>query len=114
MDLNRSPLSIFHHDHRLPHMRILIVGNGGREHALLWKLRRDAPTASFFATQANGGMASDCESVDIQATDVESLSKWATSNRIDLSVVGPEVPLSLGIVDPVSYTHLTLPTICSV
>ena len=80
-------------------MRILIVGNGGREHALLWKLRRDAPTASFFATQANGGMASDCESVDIQVTDVEGLSKWATSNRIDLSVVGPEVPLSLGIVD---------------
>ena len=42
-------------------MRILIVGNGGREHALLWKLRRDAPDAEFFATQPNGGMAPICE-----------------------------------------------------
>ena len=56
-------------------MRILIVGNGGREHALLWKLRRDAPAASFFATHPNGGMASDCESVEIEATDVEGLVK---------------------------------------
>ena len=80
-------------------MRILIVGNGGREHALLWKLRRDAPTASFFATQPNGGMASDCEGVQIEAADVEGLSGWATSNQIDLTIVGPEAPLAAGIVD---------------
>ena len=123
-------------------MRILIVGNGGREHALLWKLRRDAPAASFFATHPNGGMVSDCEGVQIEATDTEGLSRWATSNRIDLTIVGPEAPLAAGIVDhfkkaglpifgphasaariesskayskePVSYTHLTLPTIYSV
>ena len=80
-------------------MRILIVGNGGREHALLWKLRRDAPAASFFATQPNGGMVSDCEHLEIEATDVDNLSSWARSNQIDLTIVGPEAPLAAGIVD---------------
>jgi len=80
-------------------MRILIVGNGGREHALLWKLRRDAPDAHFFATQPNGGMAPLCEAVEIAPTDVEALSGWAAAHRIDLTVVGPEAPLAAGIVD---------------
>jgi phosphoribosylamine--glycine ligase len=80
-------------------MRILIVGNGGREHALLWKLRRDAPTAQFFATQPNGGMAPLCTAVPIAPTDVVALSGWAASQRIDLTVVGPEAPLAAGIVD---------------
>ena len=80
-------------------MRILIVGNGGREHALLWKLRRDAPAASFFATQPNGGMVSDCEHLEIEAADVDNLSSWAKSNQIDLTIVGPEAPLAAGIVD---------------
>ncbi len=80
-------------------MRILIVGNGGREHALLWKLRRDAPSAEFFATRPNGGMAPLCEAVEIAPTDVEALSGWAAAHRIDLTVVGPEAPLAAGIVD---------------
>jgi len=80
-------------------MRILIVGNGGREHALLWKLRRDAPSAAFFATRPNGGMASLCEAVEIAPGDVEALSGWAAAHRIDLTVVGPEGPLASGIVD---------------
>jgi phosphoribosylamine--glycine ligase len=80
-------------------MRILIVGNGGREHALLWKLRRDAPDAEFFATQPNGGMAPLCEAVEISPTDIEALSGWAAAHRIDLTVVGPEAPLAAGIVD---------------
>jgi phosphoribosylamine--glycine ligase len=80
-------------------MRILIVGNGGREHALLWKLRRDAPSAAFFATRPNGGMAPLCEAVPIAPTDIEALSGWAASQRIDLTVVGPEAPLAAGIVD---------------
>ncbi len=80
-------------------MRILIVGNGGREHALLWKLRRDAPGALFFATRPNGGMAPHCGSVPIEPTDIEALSGWAASQRIDLTVVGPEAPLAAGIVD---------------
>jgi phosphoribosylamine--glycine ligase len=80
-------------------MRILIVGNGGREHALLWKLRRDAPTAQFFATQPNGGMAPLCAAVPIAPTDVVALAGWAASQRIDLTIVGPETPLANGIVD---------------
>ena len=80
-------------------MRILIVGNGGREHALLWKLRRDAPSAEFYATTPNGGMAPGCEAVEIAPGDVEALSGWAAAHRIDLTVVGPEGPLAAGIVD---------------
>ncbi len=80
-------------------MRILIAGNGGREHALLWKLRRDAPSASFYATRPNGGMASECIGVDIAPTDVVALAGWAAANRIDLAVVGPETPLAAGLAD---------------
>lgn len=88
-------------------MRILIVGNGGREHALLWKLKLDAPEAEFFATQPNGGMAPLCQGVDIPATDKEALADWATKNKIDLTVVGPEGPLAEGIVD--RFQELDLP-----
>ncbi len=80
-------------------MRILIVGNGGREHALLWKLRRDAPSAEFFATMPNGGMAPLCSPVPLAPTDIEALSGWAAANRVDLTVIGPEAPLAAGIVD---------------
>jgi len=80
-------------------MRILIVGNGGREHALLWKLRRDVPDAEFFATRPNGGMAPLCTALDLAPGDVEALAKWADAKRIDLTVVGPEAPLAEGIVD---------------
>ncbi|MXY32143.1 MAG: phosphoribosylamine--glycine ligase [Gammaproteobacteria bacterium] len=80
-------------------MRILIVGNGGREHALLWKLRRDAPAAGFFATRPNAGMAGMARAVDISPTDVEALTSWAESHRMDLVVIGPEVPLALGLAD---------------
>jgi phosphoribosylamine--glycine ligase len=75
------------------------VGNGGREHALLWKLRRDAPTAEFFVTRPNGGMAPLCQPVELAPTDVEALSGWAGAHRADLTVIGPEVPLAAGIVD---------------
>lgn len=80
-------------------MRILIVGNGAREHALLWKLAQDAPTAELYATRPNGGMASLCTPVELDPGDVEALSGWAAAHRIDLTVVGPEGPLAAGIVD---------------
>jgi phosphoribosylamine---glycine ligase len=80
-------------------MRILIVGNGGREHTLLWKLKRDAPTATFFATRPNPGMAPLAEAVDLAPTDMEGLATWAEGNGITLTVVGPEVPLARGIGD---------------
>ena len=76
-----------------------MVGNGGREHALLWKLMQDAPDAEFFATRPNGGMAELAEAVEIAPGDIEALSGWAASRSIDLTVVGPEAPLAAGIVD---------------
>ena len=80
-------------------MRILIVGSGGREHALLWKLRRDAPEATFHVTRPNGGMADECAPVDIDPGAAEQLSAWARKRRIDLAVIGPEGPLATGLAD---------------
>ena len=80
-------------------MRILIVGNGGREHTLAWKLLRDAPEATLFVTQPNGGMTSRVEPVAIAPGDVEALAGWAAAQSIDLVVVGPEAPLATGLVD---------------
>ncbi|MDH5590512.1 MAG: phosphoribosylamine--glycine ligase, partial [Gemmatimonadota bacterium] len=80
-------------------MRILLVGNGGREHALLWKLGRDDPSAAFFATRPNGGMAPLVSPVDLSPDDVDGLVEWAAEHAIDLAVVGPEAPLAEGIVD---------------
>lgn len=80
-------------------MRILLVGNGGREHTLLWKLKQDAPGAEFFATQPNGGMAELAQGVGIPPGETEALAGWAAANSIDLTVVGPEAPLAAGIAD---------------
>ena len=80
-------------------MKILIVGNGGREHALLWKLRQDAPDAEFFMTRGNGGTAAQATSLPLGTDDVPALAAWAEANGVDLTVVGPEMPLADGIVD---------------
>ncbi|HEU0014998.1 MAG TPA: phosphoribosylamine--glycine ligase [Longimicrobium sp.] len=80
-------------------MKILIVGNGGREHALLWKLARDAPDAELFVTRANGGMEGLAESVPLDPGEIQALAGWAELNRVDLTVVGPEAPLAEGIAD---------------
>ncbi len=80
-------------------MKILIVGNGGREHALLWKLRRDAPDAQFYITRGNGGTADLASTLPLAPTDAPALASWAEANGIDLTVVGPEAPLADGIAD---------------
>jgi phosphoribosylamine---glycine ligase len=80
-------------------LKILIVGNGGREHALLWKLNRDAPGASFFITRGNAGTERLARSIPLGGGDIEALAEWAEAERIDLTVVGPEVPLAQGIVE---------------
>lgn len=80
-------------------MRILIVGNGGREHTLAWKLQRDAPEANLFVTHPNGGMASSVEPVAIAPGDVVALAGWASAQNVDLVIVGPEAPLAAGLVD---------------
>ena len=80
-------------------MRILVVGSGGREHALLWRLRRDEPRAELYATQPNGGMGELARPVPLGPGEVEALAGWTASQRIDLAVVGPEAPLAAGIAD---------------
>ena len=80
-------------------MKILIVGSGGREHTLAWKLLRDTPEARVFVTQPNGGMTSRIEPVAIGPGDVVALAGWASAQSIDLVVVGPEAPLAAGLVD---------------
>jgi phosphoribosylamine---glycine ligase len=80
-------------------VRILIVGNGGREHALLWKLAGDAPDAEFYITRGNGGTEGLATSLPLGAEEIQALAGWAEKEAVDLTVVGPEVPLSQGIVD---------------
>jgi phosphoribosylamine---glycine ligase len=89
-------------------MKILIVGNGGREHALLWKLRQDAPDARFWATRPNPGMIHLAQAVDLAPDDVGGLAAWADGQEITLTVVGPEVPLALGIAEAFKARGLPL------
>ncbi len=82
-------------------MRILIVGSGGREHALAWKVAQSPRATRVFAAPGNPGTAQEpkTENIAIEATDIAALVSFARGNRIDLTIVGPEAPLSLGIVD---------------
>ncbi len=80
-------------------MNLLIVGSGGREHAFVDILRRDAPEAKLFAAPGNPGMIGAAELVPIPADDIDGLLSFAQEERIDLTVVGPEAPLANGIVN---------------
>ena len=80
-------------------MKLLFVGGGGREHALTWALKREAPEALLFAAPGNPGMAELATCVRIGAQDVEGLLALAEHEQVDLTVVGPEGPLAAGIVD---------------
>jgi phosphoribosylamine--glycine ligase len=80
-------------------MKILIVGGGGREHALAWKLRRDDPSAEIVAAPGNPGIAQIARCVPIGVGKLEELAAFAENERVDLTVVGPEGPLESGIVN---------------
>ncbi|MCG5536441.1 phosphoribosylamine--glycine ligase [Ectothiorhodospira mobilis] len=82
-------------------MKILIIGNGGREHALAWKAARSPRVEQVFVAPGNAGTATEpgCENVAIPATDVEALAAFAQERGVDLTVVGPEAPLVAGVVD---------------
>lgn len=80
-------------------MKVLIVGGGGREHALAWKFRRDDPTVELIAAPGNPGIAALARCVPIAADNVMQLAALAEEERIDLTVVGPERPLEAGIVN---------------
>jgi len=80
-------------------MRVLIVGGGGREHALAWKLRRDDPNAELIAAPGNPGIGAVARCVPIAADKLEPLAELAEKQRVDFTLVGPEVPLEAGIVN---------------
>ena len=80
-------------------MKILVVGGGGREHAVIKKLQENPKAEKLFALPGNGGIASDAECVNIAATDIDGIVKFAYENKIDYAVVTPDDPLVLGCVD---------------
>ncbi len=80
-------------------MNILVVGGGGREHALVWKIAQSPLVEKIYCAPGNPGIAQLADCVHIDADDIEGLCEFALAERIDLTVVGPEVPLTLGIVD---------------
>ncbi len=80
-------------------MRILVVGSGGREHTLAWKLAQSPQVDTLFVAPGNGGTAEIAQNVAISGTDVPALVDFAKKERIDLTVVGPEAPLVVGLVD---------------
>ncbi|MEE2974907.1 MAG: phosphoribosylamine--glycine ligase [Thermodesulfobacteriota bacterium] len=80
-------------------MKVLVVGSGGREHAICWGISENKNVRSLFCAPGNGGISKIAKNVEIKSDDLERLLKFALKEKIDLTIVGPEKPLSLGIVD---------------
>jgi phosphoribosylamine--glycine ligase len=80
-------------------MNILVVGNGGREHALAWKIGKSPRADRVFVAPGNAGTAEDAENVDIKSDDFPRLIRFAKENKVELTIIGPEAPLTAGIVD---------------
>ena len=80
-------------------MKILVIGGGGREHALAWKLAQSPKTHKIYVAPGNGGTALDSRFENVDITDVQKLRAWAVKQKIALTVVGPEGPLAAGVVD---------------
>jgi len=80
-------------------LKVLVVGNGAREHALVWKLSRSSRVSEIYAAPGNAGIAVNASILNIKPTDIAALAAAAQEHKIDLTVVGPEVPLAYGIVD---------------
>jgi len=80
-------------------MKVLVIGGGGREHALAWKLSQSERIQKVYIAPGNGGTARDPNLVDVPITDVKALREWAQQEKIELTVVGPEAPLAAGVVD---------------
>ena len=88
-------------------MKLMVVGGGGREHAIIKKLKENKDISEIYALPGNGGIASDATCVPVKATDIEGICKFAKENAIDYAVVAPDDPLVLGCVD--ELTKLGIP-----
>ena len=80
-------------------MKLMVVGGGGREHAIIRCLKKNPEVTEIFALPGNGGIAADAACVPIGATDIDGIVKFAVENKIDYAVVAPDDPLVLGCVD---------------
>src|SRR3990167_3167612 len=80
-------------------MNILVIGSGGREHALVWKIGRSKRVSKIFCAPGNSGIAKIAECIPISHDDIQSLLSFAHKEKVGLTVVGPEAPLALGIAD---------------
>jgi phosphoribosylamine--glycine ligase len=80
-------------------MKVLVIGSGGREHALAWKLAQSERVSKVYVAPGNGGTARDSHLENLPIQDLEALCQWAGEQKIDLTVVGPEAPLAAGVVD---------------
>ena len=89
-------------------MKILIVGSGGREHAMVWKLAQSPRTPTLYCAPGNAGIESLATCVPVKAEDITGLKTFVQSEKIDLTVVGPEAPLALGIVDEFRKSKLKI------
>src|SRR5919108_5234311 len=89
-------------------MKILVIGSGGREHALVWKLKQSPAVDRIFCAPGNAGTASLAENVPIAATELKPLLAFAKQIGVDLTVVGPDDPLALGIVDLFARDNLRI------
>ena len=83
-------------------MKVLVIGSGGREHALAWKLRQSSRVTKLYCAPGNGGLAEEAECLPVDVKNLDSLLALGNSIRPDLTVVGPELPLTLGVVDEFS------------
>src|SRR5579872_5796375 len=89
-------------------MKVLVIGNGAREHALCWKLRQSPLLSELYCAPGNPGIASLADCVPIAADEVQRLADFASEMKIDLTVVGPELPLTLGIADELANRGLAV------
>jgi phosphoribosylamine--glycine ligase len=89
-------------------MKVLVVGNGGREHALVWKLAQSPLVSQLYCAPGNAGTAEQAENVPINADDILALLAFAREHAVDFTVVGPELPLALGIVDVFRAANLAI------
>ena len=80
-------------------MKVLVVGGGGREHAICWKLAQSPKITELYCAPGNAGIADVATCVNVKATDVEGMVKWAKDNAMDFVMVAPDDPLALGMVD---------------
>lgn len=89
-------------------MKVLVIGSGGREHALCWKISKSQRVSKVYCAPGNGGTLEVAENIPINVDEIEKLVQFAIENNIDLTVVGPELPLVLGIVDKFQEKELKI------